>query len=545
MSLITINPSEVGGIGLIWLLLSYGYVLLKASLFISEGSDLLLLVPSLAGFVGGTFIPLLGALPEGAIMLVSGLGDLDKAQVTLSVGIGTLAGSTIMLLTVPWILCVYAGRVDIVRSSPAYRKKPKLCAKGIKDNLFHTGVAISTQVRQASIVMMVTTIPYFLVQTRACAFAQNIYVANDVIHEKSWIFWGFIFSMAGFVSYMAFQVYLSNRGADRLRRLAIMKKLMKEDGVSLSAVLFADGTKPIMTSRNGLHYQAITKDEEVATIPHAVREDLREVLHDLFQHYDRDKNGTLDRSEVKQILIDLNEHYRTSEKQVVDFFSQFDSDGDGRVDFDEFLHGIYSVITEGLQSPQGLRSLSSTISSDTSTEETDDIPECFSHLPPEEQLRAIKRRAFTMILLGAVLVGIFSDPVVDVLQEIAIRLNVSSFYVSFLLAPLASNAMEVISSIYFAAKKTRKSITISISALEGAAAMNNTFGLSIILGLIYFRGLVWEYTAETVAIVFVQLAVGILVLWGGNMTLLIGCLIFSLLPISLALVAGLHSLGFD
>jgi hypothetical protein len=75
--------------------------------------------------------------------------------------------------------------------------------------------------------------------------------------------------------------------------------------------------------------------------------------------------------------------------------------------------------------------------------------------------------------------------------------------------------------------------------------MNNTFGLSIMLGLIYFRGLVWEYTAETVAIVFVQLAVGILVLWGGNMTLLIGCLIFSLLPISLALVAGLHLLGFD
>jgi hypothetical protein len=75
--------------------------------------------------------------------------------------------------------------------------------------------------------------------------------------------------------------------------------------------------------------------------------------------------------------------------------------------------------------------------------------------------------------------------------------------------------------------------------------MNNTFGLSIILGLIYFRGLVWEYTAETVAIVLVQLAVGLLVLCGGNMTLLKGCLIFSLLPVSLAVVAGLHSFGFD
>lgn len=545
MSVITINPSEVGGVGLIWLLVSYGYVLLKASLFISEGSDLLLLVPSLAGFVGGTIIPLLGALPEGAIMLVSGLGDVDKAQLTLSIGIGTLAGSTIMLLTVPWILCVYAGRVDIVRSSPAYSKKPKLSATRFYDNLFHTGVAISSQVRQSSIVMMVTTIPYFLVQTRACAFARNINIEHDEILEKSWIFWGFIFSMVGFVSYMAFQVYLSNKGADRLRRLAIVKKLMKEDGVSLTAILLADGTKPIISSRKGIRYQAITEDEEVATMPHAVREDLREVLRDLFQQYDRDNNGTLDKSEVKQILFDLNEHNRTSERQVVDFFSKFDSDGDGRVDFEEFLHGIYSLITEGFQSPQGLRSLSSTVSSVTSAEETDDIPECFSHLPPEEQLRAIKRRAFAMILLGAVLVGVFSDPVVDVLQEIAIRLNVSSFYVSFVLAPLASNAMEVISSIYFAAKKTRKSITISISALEGAAAMNNTFGLSIILGLIYFRGLVWEYTAETVAIVFVQLAVGVLVLWGGNMTLMVGCLIFSLLPISLAIVAVLHSLGFD
>ena len=41
----------------------------------------------------------LSAVPDGAIMLFSGLGP--DAQNQLSVGVGALAGSTIMLLTVP------------------------------------------------------------------------------------------------------------------------------------------------------------------------------------------------------------------------------------------------------------------------------------------------------------------------------------------------------------------------------------------------------------------------------------------------------------
>ena len=64
---------------------------------------------------------------------------------------------------------------------------------------------------------------------------------------------------------------------------------------------------------------------------------------------------------------------------------------------------------------------------------------------------------------------------VDVMQEIAVRVNISPFYVSFVLAPLASNASEVVASMFYAAKKTRKTMTVSLSALEGAACMNNTF----------------------------------------------------------------------
>ena len=56
----------------------------------------------------------------------------------------------------------------------------------------------------------------------------------------------------------------------------------------------------------------------------------------------------------------------------------------------------------------------------------------------------------------------------------------------------------------YAVKKTTKSISISLTTLEGAACMNNTFGLGIFMILIYFQGLAWEYLAETLSILFVQ-----------------------------------------
>jgi hypothetical protein len=71
---------------------------------------------------------------------------------------------------------------------------------------------------------------------------------------------------------------------------------------------------------------------------------------------------------------------------------------------------------------------------------------------------------------------------------------------------LASNASELIASFNYAAKKTPKSISISLATLEGAACMNNTFGLSIFMFLIYTQGLAWEYLAETFVILFVQVS---------------------------------------
>lgn len=45
---------------------------------------------------------------------VSGLsGTVETAQVQVSVGMGLLAGSTVMLLTVIWGTCIVVGKCDI------------------------------------------------------------------------------------------------------------------------------------------------------------------------------------------------------------------------------------------------------------------------------------------------------------------------------------------------------------------------------------------------------------------------------------------------
>eukprot|EP00798_Chlamydomonas_sp_ICE-L_P007194 gene7193-302_t len=65
-------PEGAGGMcQLTFLLAAYGYILFSASNMISNGSELLLLTP-LAGLVGSVVLPVLGAVPDGAIVLFSG-----------------------------------------------------------------------------------------------------------------------------------------------------------------------------------------------------------------------------------------------------------------------------------------------------------------------------------------------------------------------------------------------------------------------------------------------------------------------------------------
>jgi Ca2+/Na+ antiporter len=283
---------------------------------------------------------------------------------------------------------------------------------------------------------------------------------------------------------------------------------------------------------------------------------LKSVLSITFQKYDVDGTAQLEKGEIKVFLSDF--HEMVTDEQLDVLFAKYDKDKDGSISIDEFVLACYSIITGTLdttattvaptsaadKAERGLVSSAREVLLDDAGEEEEEVPEDIALLSPEKQEAAIKKKAFTMLAIGTFLVLLFSDPMVDVMQEIAVRVDISPFYVSFVLAPLASNASEVLASQFYAAKKTTKTITVAFAALEGAAAMNNTFCLSIFMGLIFFRGLAWQYTAETTAIVLVQ-AIIYFMTKKESMSALDGLKIIAVFPLSIVLISTLEAFGFD
>jgi hypothetical protein len=110
---------------------------------------------------------------------------------------------------------------------------------------------------------------------------------------------------------------------------------------------------------------------------------------------------------------------------------------------------------------------------------------------------------------------------------------------------MASNASELVASYKLAARKTSTAITQSLQTLEGAACMNNTFCLAIFYVLIYYQGLAWKFTAETLTIFFVQILIFGIVIKSNTQTMKDGLIIFLCYPVSLVFVYLLEAMGWD
>lgn len=312
----------------------------------------------------------------------------------------------------------------------------------------------------------------------------------------------------------------------------------------------------------------------------------KKVLRPLFKKYDFDNSNSVEAGELKSFM--KNEFGKDlNEKEIKLITDAWDTDGTALVSFDNFVEGLFvyyiehkgecvmtladagrtqSILGEyQRESGGGVNDLSHSLSQsmerstpkgglnklepsyssfevDEEEEEgsddesdDDDFEKSLEDLSPEEKKKAILKRACLMMFTGTVIVLLMSDPMVAVLSEMGARTGIPAFFVSFVLAPLASNSSELIASYNYAAKKTKASIQVSLSQLLGAANLNNTFCLGIFLALICFRPLVWEFTAETLSILVIEIVMFLYTL-KTTQTLLDGCIICSLFFLSILLV---------
>ena len=380
---------------------------------------------------------------------------------------------------------------------------------------------------------------------------------------------------------MHLQVVGNNVVGDAKREQRIEKALMNQE-VTANAV-FAHMIQQSIRSSSKL--LGARQDEK----------EMRHVLNHMFDRYDsapRDQH--LDKAELRQLVNALHGGHPFSDADYDAWFESLDRDGDGQVSRPEFVSAMKEYFQTGSKrrgalTPIGASQVRERLraagvtdvngdakptadvemanaarkgangglhvgtgsAGDTGGEDEDDdsssdeeeeeeMPEDLVGLPHHVQMRKVKIRSATLMFVGTALVLIFSDPMVDVLSAVGNKMGVQPFYVSFVLAPLASNASELLASYNYALKKTKASITISFSALLGAAIMNNTFCLAIFLALVFFKGLSWEFSAETISIVFVELCMFVV---GRRIVHRVShaMLVMSLYPLSLVLVAVLEN----
>lgn len=547
------HSSPTAGLAQVFLLLCvYGGVLFKASELIAHGSELLLLVPSLRGIVGSVVLPIFGALPDGAIVLFSGLGP--NAQETLSIGVGALAGSTSMLLTIPWFLSIVAGRVNVLGDGEVatYRHRPKLYPPG-NFKLSGTGVQPLHMVTKSGKIMLLTATSYLVIQAAAIRtgtfFASSqttLTTMEAAASERGPAIFCFITCLTFFVWYLYYQISASDADIEYRETVVdeIKQKAIRNGQVSLTAA-FTEIRPAVFEANESTGLQDDNHKKER----------LSALLRTFFHAYDRDSSLTIDRLELQNLMMDLGE--KCSSEEITQLYKEMDTNNNGKIELLEFTSAMPDFIASrsrtrdnheqfGSSTPEAdAETGTARVEQPDDTEEEEEVPYDLRDSDPDTQIKNVMRRSFTMMFVGTALVLVFSDPMVNVMSDFGERIGISAFYISFVLAPLASNASELLAAYSYALKKTRKTVTISFSTLLGAAILNNTFVLSIFMLLITIKGLAWQFTAETISIIFVEIAVYFFS-QKKIITLRDGFYVLAIYPASLMLVAFLENVvGLD
>ncbi|XP_030442643.2 sodium/calcium exchanger NCL-like [Syzygium oleosum] len=495
-------PCTSTWIGNLFLILVYGYLMYMAATFLSSGSELLLEILG-PGLIGGLLLPMLGALPDAMLILVSGLsGSTETAQSQVSVGMGLLAGSTVMLLTVIWGSCVLVGKCDLTDVPES-----GLAAVDNEDtkgfSLTGSGVTTDKLTRSAARIMIISVIPFVVVQLLQLLNSTSGRHVAELI--------ALILSVVLLISYCLYQVF---QPWIQTRRL-IFGFLRHVNRRALGRLMNDNG--------------------EVDTA----------IVDKLFGIIDENNDGQLSVSELKAFLvgfrfeeIDLNR-----DDAVKRIMADFDTiDRDGRLSNEEFRKGIKKWLKKAVSSGVGFSRRNwgtMKFNDDAHSQAKEEHAQLLVGDQSDEVVENVKMtslKAVGLIVLGTVIAAAFADPLVDAVDNFSDATSIPTFFISFIALPLATNSSEAVSAIIFASRKRKRTSSLTFSELYGAVTMNNSLCLAVFLALVYIRGLTWDFTSEVLVIIIVCVVMGLFASFRTTFPLWTSSVAFILYPFSLALV---------
>ncbi|GMY31960.1 sodium/calcium exchanger NCL-like [Fagus crenata] len=495
-------PCTTTVIGNIFLIAAYGYLLFMSASYLSRGSELLLQILG-PGIIGGLFLPILGALPDALLILVSGLsGTTETAQSQVSIGMGLLAGSTIMLLTVLWGSCVIVGKCDLVDTVA----QDATDTKGF--SLTESGVSTDIWTSYAARIMVISVIPFLVVQIPQ--------LLNSTSGRRLAVLIGLIASLLLLVSYCLYQV---------LQPLIQKRKIYY-------VKLKSDNLEELL--------RRIRKDGEPNDEPN------EDTIKRLFDAINTNSDDYISATELRAFIVGIHfEEIDLHHNDVVDkIMKDFDTSHNYRIEEGEFIEGI-SRWLKNTKRTAGPYSLNQRVrewltEQNRRVREQEDLLDVGIQsdevVEGGESSKWTSIKAVLLLFLGTIIAAAFADPLVDAVDNFSDATSIPAFFISFIVLPLATNSSEAVSAIIFASRHKRTTASLTFSEIYGAATMNNLLCLAVFLALIYIRDLTWDFSAEVLVILIVCIVMGLFASFRTHFPLWTSIVAILLYPFSLVLI---------
>ncbi|KAF3581192.1 hypothetical protein DY000_02035204 [Brassica cretica] len=234
----------------------------------------------------------------------------------------------------------------------------------------------------------------------------------------------------------------------------------------------------------------------------------KESIKSLFEITDTNGDGKIQISELKDFNIEFwNFGVMKCEldKHAKDFLQKFDENNDGELDEEEFEKGIKDMLKKG----------------EFKFDSVDDEKEAHSEekgtLKMETPPQSLVTKFFSLetleaamkVIIGILIVVFLAKPFMMNIELLSISAGVPSFYIVFVMIPLARNLKNTLSARFCRPKDKEKVSLHTFSEIYKDITMNNLMGMSIILAVIYARGLTWNCSVEALILVIVGLAIGL------------------------------------
>ncbi|PWA92809.1 sodium/calcium exchanger membrane region, Calcium binding protein 2 [Artemisia annua] len=577
--------------GHIFLIVIYEYLLYQGESY--AGGDGRIFHVFGKNFIVSILSQLLESLPEFLILLVSGLlSSNEETQEYVVTGVGLLAGSSILLLTVLWGIC-------LICAQKTYVKADSRANNNLLQLLTGSGIHVDSETCDHAKIMLFSVIPLIIILIpRAFGVSYSSQVYNFVALLSLFIA---LFSLC---CYFYFQ-YKYKRIHDRILEYAELEKkiemhvpyyevqaLMRkrdkhlmEKQIEMEVKLqppkdgniivfdintfseWIDSTRRLMddpyTDNKKTEFnQVITEKLRYTTsnlftggtrkrikVAQLLRQDKikftklvkdmaggnqdEHSINKLFDLIRNNKDSSISRSDLKAFI--QKQYYKDQKIQditdeLVDIImGHLDGDSNGKIEREEFESRANKWLKE-IDTYDHYATAIEMLLLLIIIQKTD------YEIATTKASKDGRFKAIALLVLGILMLTVLVEPLTQSVRIFSESMKIAPFYVSFILVPLATNARTAIAAIIAAKQKRHYITSLTFSQIYHKVFMNNILGFSVLVSVIYFRGLTWHFSAEVLVLVIVCVLIGLYASFSTTFPIWTLFLVFPLYPLSLILV---------